>query len=177
MRRGRIFTNLLVRPLVGYDHVAGAAGNKLVPDLATGGPRSRPTAGKTYTFHLKSGRPVRAAGRTARSPRRTSLYALERLANPKDGGQYAFYFSVIKGWDAYASGKATSISGISTPERRHDRLPPDRSRPATSSTAWRCLRPAPIPPEVGKCFDGKPGHYGRDLVSSGPYMIAGRPTA
>ena len=27
-------TNLLTRTLVGYNHVAGAAGNKLVPDLA-----------------------------------------------------------------------------------------------------------------------------------------------
>ncbi len=32
---------------------------------------------------------------------------------------------------------------------------------------------APIPAEVGKCFDGKPGDYGRDVVSSGPYMIQG----
>ena len=31
----------------------------------------------------------------------------------------------------------------------------------------------PIPAEVGKCFEGKPGKYGRDLVSTGPYMIQG----
>ena len=30
-----IHSSLLVRTLVGYDHVAGVAGNKLVPDLAT----------------------------------------------------------------------------------------------------------------------------------------------
>ena len=32
---------------------------------------------------------------------------------------------------------------------------------------------APIPPEIGSCFDGKPGGYGRDIVSSGPYMLEG----
>ncbi len=32
---------------------------------------------------------------------------------------------------------------------------------------------APIPEEVAKCFEGKPGDYGRDVVSTGPYMIQG----
>ena len=32
---------------------------------------------------------------------------------------------------------------------------------------------APIPQEIGKCFEGKAGAYGRDLVSTGPYMING----
>jgi ABC-type transport system substrate-binding protein len=31
----------------------------------------------------------------------------------------------------------------------------------------------PIPVEVGKCFDGQPGKYGLDVISSGPYMING----
>ena len=49
-----IYSNLLVRTLVGYNHVAGAAGNVIVPDIATSVPK--PTnGGKTYTFHLKSG--------------------------------------------------------------------------------------------------------------------------
>ena len=38
--------------------------------------------------------------------------AMQRLANPKDGGQYSFYYKVIQGWDSYAAGKAKSISGI-----------------------------------------------------------------
>ena len=49
-----IYSNLLVRTLVGYNHVAGAAGNKIVPDLATNtGVVSN--GGKTYTFQLKPG--------------------------------------------------------------------------------------------------------------------------
>src|SRR2546423_6716071 len=31
----------------------------------------------------------------------------------------------------------------------------------------------PIPEEVAKCFEGQPGRYGRDVVSTGPYMLAG----
>jgi hypothetical protein len=49
-----IESNLMIRTLVGYDHVAGPRGNVLVPDLATSVPR--PTdGGLTYTFHLKPG--------------------------------------------------------------------------------------------------------------------------
>ena len=44
-------------------------------------------------------------------------YAVERMARPK-GGQYSFYFTVIKGYDAYAAGKAQSISGIKTPNAK-----------------------------------------------------------
>ncbi len=108
-----ILDNLLVRTLVGYNHDANAAGNKIVPDVASNVPT--PTnGGKTYTFHLKSGikfsPPVNRAVTS-----HDFVTSLQRLANPKDGGQYGFYYKVIKGWDAYAAGKAKSISGISTP--------------------------------------------------------------
>ena len=87
-----IYSNLLIRTLVGYNHVAGAAGNKIVPDIATAVPK--PTnGGKTYTFHLKPGvkfgPPVNRAVTS-----QDIVYAMQRLANPKDGGQYAFYYDV-----------------------------------------------------------------------------------
>ena len=40
---------------------------------------------------------------------------MQRIANPKDGAQYAFYYTVIRGFDAYGAGKAKTISGIKTP--------------------------------------------------------------
>ena len=112
-----------VKTLVGYEHAAGALGNKIVPDLATSVPT--PTnGGKTYTFHLKPnikfGPPVNRAITSE-----DFVTAMDRLANPKDGGEYAFYYTVIKGWNAYAAGKAKSISGITTPNPTHDRLQPD----------------------------------------------------
>jgi peptide/nickel transport system substrate-binding protein len=165
-----IQNQLLVRTLVGYDHVSGAMGFRLVPDLATAVP-SPTDGGKTYTFHLKAG--VRFGPPVDRAvTSRDVLYALERLANPKDGGEQAILFRRIVGWDAYAAGKAGTISGISTPnastivfhltQRMGDFL-------------YQLTLPAagPIPREVARCFEGKPGAYGRDLVSTGPYMIEG----
>jgi peptide/nickel transport system substrate-binding protein len=166
-----LYSNLLLRTLVGYNHVAGAAGNVIVPDIATSVPK--PTnGGKTYTFHLKSGikfsPPVNRAVTS-----KDVLFAMERLANPKDGGQYPFYYTVIKGWDAYAAGKAKSISGISTPNA--STIVFNLTQP-TGDFLYRMTMPAtsPIPSEVAKCFTGaKANQYGRDLVSTGPYMIQG----
>src|SRR3954469_4007371 len=73
-----VYSSLLVRTLVGYNHVADAAGNKLVPDIATTVPV--PTKGGTvYTFHLKPGikfsPPVNRAVTS-----KDILYAMQRLA-------------------------------------------------------------------------------------------------
>src|SRR6185437_4084960 len=166
-----LYSNLLLRTLVGYNHVAGAAGNVIVPDIATSVPK--PTnGGKTYTFHLKSGikfsPPVNRAVTS-----KDVAYAMMRLANPKDGGQYPFYYTVIKGWDAYAAGKAKSISGIKTPN--NSTIVFNLTQP-TGDFLYRMSMPAtsPIPVEVAKCFTGaKANQYGRDLISTGPYMMQG----
>ena len=63
---------------------------------------------------------------------------------------------MIKGWDAVAAGKAKTISGISTPNTItivfHLTQP-------TGDFTYRMAMPAtgPIPPEVGKCFEGQAG--------------------
>jgi peptide/nickel transport system substrate-binding protein len=165
-----IQTQLLVRTLVGYDHVSGEAGLRLVPDLATAVP-SPTDGGKTYTFHLKAG--VRFGPPVDRAVTSQDVrYALERLANPKDGGEEAIYFKAIAGWDAYAAGKAEAISGISTPNP--STIVFHLTQPV-GDFLYQLTGPesAPIPREVAGCFEGKPGAYGRDLVSTGPYMIEG----
>jgi peptide/nickel transport system substrate-binding protein len=165
-----IYSNLLIRTLVGYNHVAGPAGNKLVPDIARSIPH--PTdGGLTYTFQLKTnvkfGPPV---NRVVTS--KDILYSFERMAIPKNGAQYAFYYTPIKGFTAYGDGDAKTITGIQTPNAHtivfHLTQP-------VGDFLYRLSMPAtgPIPEEVAKCFDGIPGKYGRDLVSTGPYMIAG----
>jgi peptide/nickel transport system substrate-binding protein len=165
-----LYVNLLMRPLVGYKHQAGAAGNELIGDLATEVPE--PTDNDlTYTYKLrdgiKFGPPVNRAVTS-----KDVAYAMNRLANPKDGGQYAFYYTVIKGWDAVANGKAKTVSGITTPDNKTIVF---HLTKATGDFNLRMSMPAtaPIPPEVGACFEGKPGDYGRNLISSGPYMIKG----
>jgi peptide/nickel transport system substrate-binding protein len=170
-----IFSNLMVRTLVGYNHTSGPDGAKIVPDIAISVPK--PTnGGKTYTFRLKSG--VKFGPPVSRAVTSQDIaYAMQRLANPKDGGQYAFYYDdkasgAIKGWNAYASGKAKTISGITTPNART--IVFNLTKPE-GDFIYRMAMPAtgPIPKEVASCFEGKAGAYGRDVVSTGPYMIQG----
>jgi peptide/nickel transport system substrate-binding protein len=165
-----LYSNLMLRALVGYKHLPGAAGNDLVGDLATDVPQ--PTdGGLTYTYKLrdgvKFGPPVNRAVTS-----KDVAYAMNRLANPKDGGQYSFYYKVIQGWDAVANGKAKTVSGITTPDNKTIVF---KLTTKTGDFNRRMSMPAtaPIPSEVGNCFEGKPGDYGRDVVSSGPYMLKG----
>jgi len=165
-----IESNLMIRTLVGYNHVPGPAGNVLVPDIATSVPKPSDGA-TTYTFHIKKGvkfgPPV---GRQVTSA--DFLYAMERLARPKNGAEYAFYYSPIAGFADYAAGKAKAISGIRTPNA--STIVFHLTRP-TGDFLYRLAMPAtgPIPVEVAKCFEGQAGRYGKDVVSTGPYMIAG----
>jgi peptide/nickel transport system substrate-binding protein len=165
-----INTNLLLRGLIGYNHVGGPAGATIVPDLATKVPK--PTnGGRRYTFTIKNG--VRFGPPVNRQiVAKDVKYAVERMARPKNGAQYSFYFTVIKGYNAYAAGKAKSISGIKTPNARTVIF--DLTSP-TGDFLMRLGMPAvyPMPPEVAKCFEGKPGAYGRYVIASGPYMIEG----
>jgi peptide/nickel transport system substrate-binding protein len=159
----------LVRNLVSYRHTAGAAGNTLYPDLAQALPQIS-SDGLTYTFKLKPnirfGPPV---NRTITS--KDVEYAFERINLARLLAGYGFYyFGVIKGMD----GKATvvkPISGIQTPDDAT--IVFHLTRP-TGDFLYRLAMAAtaPIPREVAGCFNTS-GAYGRDLVSSGPYMIAG----
>lgn len=165
-----IYSNLLLRTLVQTDHVAGAAGRRLVPDLAVSVPA--PTGGgRSYTFTLKRG--IRFGPPVGRPIVAGDIrYAIERLARPRNGASYPFYFDDIRGFEAYRAGRAASVVGIETPNRRtivFDLVRPD------AGFLYRLTLPAaaPIPAEVAGCFEGRPGAYGRDLVASGPYMIEG----
>jgi peptide/nickel transport system substrate-binding protein len=170
-----LYSNLMLRALVGYTHEPGAAGNALVGDLATSVPT--PTdGGLTYTYHLRSGvkfgPPVNRAVTS-----KDVAYAMNRLADANDGGEYSFYYTVIKGWNQAATQSASSkklvpVSGISTP---NDSTIVFHLTQPTGDFNRRMSMPAtaPIPPEVGACFEGKVGNYGRNVISSGPYMLQG----
>jgi peptide/nickel transport system substrate-binding protein len=165
-----LYSNLMLRSLIGYKHQPGAAGNQLIGDLATDVPKPTDN-GLTYTYHLRSG--VKFGPPVSRAVTSKDVaYAMDRLADPNDGGQYSFYYTVIKGWDAVANGKGKAVSGISTPN--NSTIVFHLTKP-TGDFNLRMSMPAtaPIPEEVAKCFEGKPGDYGRDVVSSGPYMLQG----
>ncbi len=159
-----------LRTLVGYKHLDGAAGEQLVPDLATSLP-SPTDNGLTYTFHLKPdikwGPPV---DREITSY--DVAYAFTRMNDVNLAAEYPYYYiGVIKGFTGAAKSLDNTISGITTPNATtivfHLVKP-------TGDFLKRIAMPAaaPVPPEVAKCFTTA-GTYGRDLISSGPYMIQG----
>jgi peptide/nickel transport system substrate-binding protein len=163
------FYGAMLRTLVTYRHVAGPAGNVPVADLATSVPQ--PTdGGLTYTFHLKPGimfgppmsRPITS---------QDIAYAFERMDSKPEVAQYAFYFDgVVQGMNQHG-GPPTPISGIDTPDA--STIVFHLTKP-TGDFLYRLALPAtaPIPHEVAACFPTG-GGYGRDVVSSGPYMIQG----
>lgn len=89
--------------------VSGAAGSKIIPGLA----KALPTvsnSGKTYTFFLRSGLHY-SNGTAIKASDET--YALERdLKIPWQAA--SFVSGYIVGAEAYATGKAKTISGITT---------------------------------------------------------------
>ena len=78
---------------------------------------------------------------------------------------------MIAGWDSYAAGKAKAISGIETPDapRSCSTSPGRRRLPLPRVDA----RDGADPARGGGLLLGRGGRYGRDVVSTGPYMIAG----
>ena len=170
-----IFSNLLIRTLMGFRHVAGSEGNELIPDLAEAEPEIS-ADGLTYTFRIRSGvefappvnRPVTSAD---------VVYAFKRIGTPSLVAQYGFYYNVIEGMEEFtekgglAAEGRNEISGITTPDERTVVF--TLTEP-TGDFLYRLAMPAtgPIPEEVARCFL-QAGEYGRFLVSSGPYMLEG----
>jgi peptide/nickel transport system substrate-binding protein len=158
------------RTLMGYKHVADAAGNELVPDLAEAAPEIS-SDGLKYTFKLKSG--VKWAPPLDRDVTSKDVaYAFQRINTASLVAQYGFwYYGVVKGMDGKAKSADQKVSGIETPDDSTIIFNLDKP---TGDFLYRISMPAaaPIPQEVGKCFK-KAGDYGRYVMSSGPYMIQG----
>lgn len=159
-----------IRTLVSYYRISGPAGTVVYPDLATAMPTVT-DGGLTYTFHLRVG--IRFAPPVSRAiTSKDILFAFQRINDASLAAQYGFYFDgVIKGMTGKATSMTAPISGIDTPDAStiifHLTAP-------TGDFLYRLALPAtgPIPAEVGKCFP-KAGAYGRDYISSGPYMLKG----
>jgi peptide/nickel transport system substrate-binding protein len=165
-----IMSNLLVRTLVTYKHLPSPEGDELVPDLATDlGQVS--DDGLTYTFTLKDG--IKFGPPLSREITSNDIaFAFSRIGNPDLGAQYSFYYTpFIEGMQDYADKTADTISGIETPD---DKTIVFHLSEPTGDFLYRLAMPAtgPIPEEVAGCFQ-EPALYGRNLVSSGPYMYEG----
>jgi peptide/nickel transport system substrate-binding protein len=163
-----LYSDMLLRTLVTYNHIAGLPGDEIVPDLAESWETS--ADGLTWTFHLKSG--IKFAPPVDREVTSKDVaYAFERINTKPLVAQYGFYYNgLIKGMDGEAK-KPAPISGIETPDDQtitfHLEAPaPDFlyrvSMPATSA----------MPEEVAGCFN-QAGDYGRYVIATGPYMLKG----
>ena len=157
------------RTLVTFRFTPGDAGTQLVPDLATEVPQAS-SDGLSYTFHLKPG--IKFGPPLNRDITSADVaYAFQRLNTKPLVAEYGFYFyGIVKGMTGSAP-SPTPISGIETPDKStiifHLTQP-------TGDFLYRLTLPAtaPMPAEVAGCFKTA-GGYGRDLIASGPYMIAG----
>lgn len=161
-------SQLLVRTLVTYRHVAGRAGLEVVPDLAADAGQVSPD-GLTWTFTLKDG--VRFGPPLDRPITSHDVeLAFRRIDTAGLEAAYGYlYDGLIEGMNGPLPRRPRDISGIETPDARTIAF--HLSRPA-GDFGHRLALPAagPVPTEVAGCF-GKPGPYGRRLVSSGPYML------
>ena len=179
----------LLRTLLSYNgRPWGQGGAELHPDLAA----SMPEISKdrlTWTFRLRRGLHYAPPLASTTIRAQDIVRALERDLSPSPRlvasaigshlGSHSFYFvGVIAGAQEYAQGKADTISGLETPD--DNTLVIHLVRPA-GDLGYRLSLPAaaPIPPsprDPGARLGVAQGHstgYGRFLVASGPYMLAG----
>jgi peptide/nickel transport system substrate-binding protein len=174
-----LFRCCLLRTLMSYNGRSTADGGaELRPDLADGAPTIS-SDGLAWTFRLKPGLRyappyedreivaadiVRAVERTFRAPN-ASWAGANGLSTL---GQYAFYYApAIEGTQAFADGKADSISGLETPDDHT--LVVHLTEPAGDlGERFSLPATAPIPPGAA---DGHDDGYGPFLVASGPYLV------
>jgi len=184
-----LFRCCLARTLLSYNgHPTAQGGTELHPDLATSLPEISPDR-LTWTFHLKRGLHYAPPFAHTEIKAQDIVRALERDLSPSPRraanaigpnlGSYRFYYvGVIAGAQEYAAGRTDTISGLETPDDHT--LVVHLLRPA-GDLGYRLALPAaaPIPPsprDPAARLGAAQGHgagYGRFLVSSGPYMIAG----
>ena len=173
-----IFRCCLVRTLLSYSGRTTAEGGvQLLPDLAVRSPDVS-ADGLTWTFKIRPGIRYAPPLRDVEVTAADFIRALRREA--KVGADfYAFYYSVIQGFDEFVEGKSDTISGLEAPDART--LVVKLTRPAGELGHLMTMpASAPIPPLPGNPaapFGVAEGldedGYGWFLVATGPYMLEG----
>jgi peptide/nickel transport system substrate-binding protein len=175
------FRCCLLRTLLSYTgQTTDEGGGSPKPDLAAADPQVS-ADGLTWTFRLKPGIHYAPPLQDLTVTSADFVRAFEREANPRANvGGYSFYYSVIEGFDAFASGEAKSISGLSTPD---DSTFVVHLTAPTGDLGYRMAMPAtaPIPPNPADpnaplgIAEGHDADFGRYMVGTGPYMFDGTP--
>ena len=178
-----LFRCCLLRTLLSSRGVPIAQGGTVLrPDLAAALPVVSADE-LTWTFHLRPGIRYAPPLETLEVTSADIVRALERYARLRStgfggDGYSGLGWSVIRGFDAYAARRADAISGLETPDRATLVVRLTRPR-GDLDTLFSAPVTAPLPPSSGEVqapFGIAAGHdkwFGRYLVGTGPYMIAG----
>jgi peptide/nickel transport system substrate-binding protein/oligopeptide transport system substrate-binding protein len=151
------FIHALAAGLLDYDE-----GLELMPDLAERWEVSED--GRTYTFFLRpglkfsDGSPLTAAD---------FKYALERVLRPATASPGAQFYTVIQGAPAFRGGKATSVSGIETPDPQTVRITLERPSP-TFLNVMAMTFTAPVPRAAVERLGAD---FARQPVGAGPFRV------
>ena len=133
--------------------------------------------GLTWTFRLKDGIAYGPPLEDTQVVAGDIIRALDREAVMASGDTYAFYYSVIEGFDAMVRGEADSISGMEAPDDRtlvvHLTHPAGDLADLFAMPATAPIPAAPSEPSTRLGVAGGVDAYGSFLVASGPYMIEG----
>ncbi len=171
-----VFRCCLLRTLLAYPGLPTKEGGAtLHPDLAAQMPEIS-SDGLTWTFRLKDGIAYGPPFQDSQVVAGDIIRALEREAALASSETYAFYYSIIEGFDARWRGEAASISGLEAPD--DSTLVIHLTQPAGDlGDLFAMPATAPIPPRPsgssGLGWAAGVHGYGRYLVSTGPYMIEG----
>jgi peptide/nickel transport system substrate-binding protein len=163
-----IYLQAVQRQIISYKPTDLA---KASPDLAESYPEVS-ADGKTVTVKLKKG--IKFAPPVNREVEAKDFkYAIERCFLPQVGNGYSnLYWADLIGNKEYKDGKATEITGLTTPDKYTLVMKFSRATASVAAQALALPCSAPVPKEVaGKRDQGKKSTYGQYVASTGPYMV------
>jgi peptide/nickel transport system substrate-binding protein len=157
----------LVRELYSFDsRIEGERSLQPVPDLADG-PYQLSDDDRTYTFKLRRGVHYDVSA-TRDVQAQDFIYAVERQLDSRYPSPNP-YARLISGVDAFAAGKARTISGMRALDRYTLRITLDR--PANDFPSILTLPFfSPVPKDFADKYTPGP-EYAQHLIASGPYRL------
>jgi peptide/nickel transport system substrate-binding protein/oligopeptide transport system substrate-binding protein len=163
-------------PAIGYDWVNWSMIKSLysrLVDYTPGTPDLVPSLaesftvspdGLTYTFKLRKGVKFSNAREVVAADVK---YSIERAVDPKTQGPGAGFFGAIKGFEDVTGGKATTLSGIETPDA--STVVFNLSRPDATFLHVLAINFASVVPK--EAVEAAGGDFGKKPVGSGAFVL------
>ncbi len=163
-------------PAIGYDWVNWSMIKSLysrLMDYEPGTPNLVPSLaesftvapdGLSYTFKLRKGVKFSNGREVVASDVK---YSIERAVDPKTQGPGAGFFGAIKGFEDVTGGKATTLSGIETPDASTVIF--TLSRPDATFLHVLAINFASVVPK--EAVEAAGGDFGKKPVGSGPFVL------